>query len=361
MSGRGAARGSERSAESGRVIHSRCLQRARERRAGRCRRICFDRREPAGRQMVRSTSRPSSIPFYACAGRGDDGARAVGPTDDDDVGVAWSGGGVRAQRGTYGVIDQRRPNSAAVTWGAWPRSFYDVWSGCSARLGTISRIWPRYPFSLPSTRAREASGAMSTDLLRPARAAWAADGEVDVAAVVDSFLRIADRGDDGARAVGPTDDDDVGFAWSGRRRASAARYLRGHRSTPAKFCSSDMGRLASLVLRCLVGVQRAARNDQQNLAALSILVAFNARARGERGDVDGFVRPARAGWAADGEVDVAAVVDSFLRIADRGDDGARAVGPTDDDDVGFAWSAAACERSEVPTGSSINAGQILQQ
>ena len=131
---------------------------------------------------------------------------------------------------------------------------------------------------------------MPTDFSSTGASRWAADGEVDVAAVGDSFLRQCWIGaTTGARAVGPTDDDDVGFAWSGRRRASAARYLRGHRSTPAKFCSSDMGRLASLVLRCLVGVQRAARNDQQNLAALSILVAFNARARGERGDVDGFV------------------------------------------------------------------------
>ena len=82
----------------GRVIHSRCLQRARERRAGRCRRICFDRREPPGRQMVRSTSRPSAIPFYGIRVGATTGARAVGPTDDDDVGFAWSA--ARAQRPT---------------------------------------------------------------------------------------------------------------------------------------------------------------------------------------------------------------------------------------------------------------------
>ena len=66
---------------------------------------------------------------------------------------------------------------------------------------------PRYPFSLPSTRAREASGAMPADFFDRREPPWAADGEVDVAAVADSFLRIADRRDDGARAVGATDDD----------------------------------------------------------------------------------------------------------------------------------------------------------
>jgi hypothetical protein len=47
---------------------------------------------------------------------------------------------------------------------------------------------------------------MPMDSARPARAAWAADGEVDVAAVADSFLVIPDRGDAGARAVGAIDD-----------------------------------------------------------------------------------------------------------------------------------------------------------
>jgi hypothetical protein len=47
---------------------------------------------------------------------------------------------------------------------------------------------------------------MPTDSARPARADWAAHGEVDVAAVADSFLVIADRGDAGAWAVGATAD-----------------------------------------------------------------------------------------------------------------------------------------------------------
>ena len=240
----------------------------------------LDRREPAGRQMVRSTSRPSPSPFYALRiGATMELGRSGRPTMTMSASPG-RGGGVRAQRGTYGVIDQRRPNSAAVTWGAWPRSFYDVWSGCSARLGTISRIWPRYPFSLPSTRAREASGAMSTDLLDRREPAGRQMVRSTSRPSSSPFyaLRIGatmELGRSGRPTM--THDDDVGFAWSGRRRR-AQRDLRGHRSTPAKFCSSDMGRLASLVLRCLVGVQRAARNDQQNLAALSILVTFNARA-----------------------------------------------------------------------------------
>ncbi len=189
-----------------RVIHSRCLQRARERRAGRCRRISSTGASRPGRQMVRSTSRPSPIPFYALrigATMELGWSRRPTMTHDDDVGFAWSA----ASAASYGVIDQRQPNSAALTWGAWPRSFYDVWSGCSARLGTISRIWPRYPFSLPSTRAREASGAMPADFFDRREPPWAADGEVDVAAVANSFLRIADRRDDGARVVAATDDD----------------------------------------------------------------------------------------------------------------------------------------------------------
>ena len=188
MSGRGAARGSERSAESGRVIHSRCLQRARERRAGRCRRICFDRREPAGRQMVRSTSRPSSIPFYALRiGATMELGRSGRPTMTMS---ASPGRRRRASAARYLRGHRSTPAKfCSSDMGRLASLVLRCWSGCSARLGTISRIWPRYPFSLPSTRAREASGAMPTDLLRPARAAWAADGEVDVAAVGDSFLR----------------------------------------------------------------------------------------------------------------------------------------------------------------------------
>jgi hypothetical protein len=55
------------------------------------------------------------------------------------------------------------------------------------------------------------------------------------------------------------------------------------------------------------------------------------------------------GWAALRLV--GDVADSILRIADRGDDGARAVGATDDDDdVGFALSAAAPAHLYIPPG-----------
>ena len=58
-----------------------------------------------------------------------------------------------------------------------------------------------------------------------------------------SGLLFADSGaDDGARAVGATDDD-VGFAWSARWRR---RDLRGRSINDGKFSSTDMVRLASL-------------------------------------------------------------------------------------------------------------------
>ena len=118
----------------------------------------FDRREPPGRQMVRSTSRPSAIPFYGSLVGADAGARAVGPSDDDDVGGAWSA----AAAATYGAIEQRRPNSAAVTWGAWPRSFYDV-VGVQRAARNDQQNLAALSILVAFTRAREASGAMPTD------------------------------------------------------------------------------------------------------------------------------------------------------------------------------------------------------
>jgi len=56
------------------------------------------------------------------------------------------------------------------------------------------------------TRARARGVAPADRPARPARAAWAALWLL--ADVADSILRIADRGDDGARAVGATDDDE---------------------------------------------------------------------------------------------------------------------------------------------------------
>jgi len=51
-------------------------------------------------------------------------------------------------------------------------------------------------------------------------------------------------GDDGARVIGATDDDDdVGFAWSGRWRR---RDLRGRSINDGNFASTDMVRFASL-------------------------------------------------------------------------------------------------------------------
>jgi hypothetical protein len=53
--------------------------------------------------------------------------------------------------------------------------------------------------------------------------------------VLFSGLLLADSGaDDGARVIGATDDDDVGFAWSARRD------LRGRSINDGKFSSTDM-------------------------------------------------------------------------------------------------------------------------
>ena len=63
--------------------------------------------------MVRSPAAPSPIPFSDIPVRGNDGARAVGAIDDNDVGFGerrrWWRRRV-AQRGsaTYGVIDSDR-------------------------------------------------------------------------------------------------------------------------------------------------------------------------------------------------------------------------------------------------------------
>ena len=62
-----------------------------------------------------------------------------------------------------------------------------------------------------------------------------------------------------------------------------------------KFCSSASGCSVSFFLRFLVGVQRAARNDQENLAALAILSGLYARARTERGAADGLSNNGKQG------------------------------------------------------------------
>ena len=70
--------------------------------------------------------------------------------------------------------------------------------------------------------------------------------------------------------------------------------------------------------------------------ALTFLFVLTRAREGERGDADGPARPARAVWAADGEVYVAAIGDFFLRSLVGADAGARAVWATDDDDGGGA-------------------------
>ena len=311
----------------------------------------FDRREPPGRQMVRSTSRPSAIPFYGSLVGADAGARAVGPSDDDDVGVAWSA----AAAATYGAIEQRRPNSAAVTWGAWPRSFYDVVGVQRAARNDQQNLAALSILASLNARARgergDADGFFFDRREPPGRQMVRSTSRPSAIPFYGSLV----GADAGARAVGPSDDDDVGFAWS----AAAAASLRGHRTTTAKFCSSDMGRLASLVLRCGRG---AARGSERSAESGRVIHSrcLNARARGERGDADGFFfdrrePPGRQMVRSTSRPSAIPFYGSLVGA----DAGARAVGPSDDDDVGFAWSGGGV--AARPTGPSNNDGQILQQ
>ena len=156
-----------------------------------------------------------------------------------------------------------------------------------------------------------------------------------------SGLLFADSGaDDGARVIGATDDDDVGFAGSGWWRR---RDLRGRSINDGKFSSTDMAALTHT--RCTLS---------------------RARKAGRR-DADRPARPARAARVvptAAGRTMVRSpaapspVRFSGLLFADSGaDDGARAVGATDDD-VGFAWVGAVA--TARPTGSIDQRWQILK-
>ena len=116
-------RGSERSAEFGTVILLFHPPRAREELGGAMPTDLLDLLGPPGRYaaaagphtMVRSPAAHrhslfSGLVFTPNSGA-DDGARAVGATDDDDVGFA-----------TYGVDRSTMANSQALTWCAWLRS-----------------------------------------------------------------------------------------------------------------------------------------------------------------------------------------------------------------------------------------------
>ena len=92
-----------------------------------------------------------------------------------------------------------------------------------------------------------------TDLPRP-RSIWLSrlSGAAAADDVADSILRIADRGGDGARAVGATDDDDVGFAWWGRREGEVG----GERSEVPGGRQS-IANSAALTLRAWLQMRRA--------------------------------------------------------------------------------------------------------
>ena len=156
------------------------------------------------------------------------------------------------------------------------------------------------------------------DLVEPPLRLWLVPTST---AVADSILRIADRGDAGARAVGATDDvPEVGFAWSGRRQGEVG----------------GAGARSEFQVRGLR--QRAASKDRQVRGRVNRFAAV-LRARSARcwqTDPLDLVEPPLRLWLVPTST---AVADSILRIADRGDAGARAVGATDDvPEVGFAWS-----------------------
>ena len=71
-----------------------------------------------------------------------------------------------------------------------------------------------------------------------------------------------------------------------RSAASAARYGVIEQRRP-NSAAVTLGASVSFFLRCPVGAQRAARNDQQNLAAFTILASLYARARNKRRAADG--------------------------------------------------------------------------
>ena len=123
----------------------------------------------------------------------------------------------------------------------------------------------RDTFLLCSTRARRASGALPTDLLErrepPRRQMVLSTLELERSAR-PTMTNAASPGRGGAGEVG------------GERSE-----LRGHRSTPAKFCSSDSGCLVSFFAVSDRSAACVARNDQQDLAAFTILASLHARER----------------------------------------------------------------------------------
>ena len=179
------------------------------------------------------------------------------------------------------------------------KAFYQF--GVSAGTSRQVPLWPPSPQILAAlTRAHEAAPIPArSDADRPAPAGSAA---LRLLADVDiSFSRNwcwqTSAVDAGARAIGA--DADVGFAWSGRRRwcrrrSSAASYRVI--ANDRKFRSTDSG---GALPRSLSAAAAAARKDQRNLAALTMLAAVT-RAREAapipaRSDAD---RPAPAGSAA---------------------------------------------------------------
>ena len=159
-------------------------------------------------------------------------------------------GACRAQRGTGSSTTDRKicstnrgrrlPSRAQRCGRRTERS-----SERSSEFGGVDRV--RCPLARANSWAARCRPTCSTRSGRLGGAAAAGRTMVRSPAAPSpvrfSGLLFADSGaDDGARAVGATDDD-VGFAWSARWRW---RDLRGRSINDGKFSSTDMVRLASL-------------------------------------------------------------------------------------------------------------------
>ena len=130
-------------------------------------------------------------------------SRAGRPTMMPMSGSPGGGGGARAQRATGSSTTMAEFCSTVTGRVASPAQRQRL--GRSAEFGRVHHSLHRY------ARARRAA----TTAVEPPVPA--------LRDVADFFFAI--RFDDGARARGATDDDaDVGFAWWGRRRSSAASY-----------------------------------------------------------------------------------------------------------------------------------------
>ena len=193
----------------------------------------------------------------------DDGARAIGTTDDDDVGFGGGGDGGIADASGVGHR-QRSPNSAALTV---VRSGF---ARAALRLGKISGIWQELVLFAALTRAREAGRARCRlDRLdrpgrlrraaRPARAALVTVAGGCCRRTIGDVAGSAHGWLFGYSGSGPIDDDARAIGddrrWR-RRRSSVSAATGSHRQRSPNSAALTWCALASLAQRC--GSERSA-------------------------------------------------------------------------------------------------------